>query len=120
MASKRVQEVVSRFVAELAEAAERDAAEAIRDQLRGVLGASQRNATERDSAPVKRRRTTKGYSVLRPCPIPGCSGTAAPRYGMVCKPHSQTLTREEILVARDNANKPEGIWYHLKPGRRAS
>lgn len=115
MASNRVQEIVSRFVAELTAAAEADAAEALQDRLRGVLGSS-----AKDLAPVKRRKTTKGYTVLRPCPIPGCKETAAPRWMMVCKGHCETLPREDILVARDNANKPGGIWADLKPGRKVS
>jgi hypothetical protein len=115
MASKRVQEIVDRFSAELLEALETEATESIQDRLRGVLGAS-----AKDLAPIKRRKTTKGYTVLRPCPIPDCKEIAAPRYQMVCKGHSQSLSREEILVARDNAIKPGGAWADLKPGRKVA
>ena len=115
MASKRIQEIVDRFVTELTAAAEDDASSALQDRLRGVLGASAKYLV-----PIKRRKTTKGYTVLRPCPIPGCRETAAPRWMMVCKGHCETLAREDILVARDNANKPGGLWYDLKPGRKVS
>jgi hypothetical protein len=33
---------------------------------------------------------------------------------MVCKGHSETLKREEILIARDKADKPGGVWYQAK------
>jgi len=115
MASKRVQEIVDRFVAELTAAAEEDAAASLQDRLRGVLGGS-----VKDLAPVKRRKTTKGYTVLRPCPIAGCKETAAPRFGMVCKGHGASLSREDILMARDNAVKPGGIWFNLKPGKKVA
>jgi len=116
MASKRVTEIINRFVAELTEAAEEDAAEALQERLRGVLGSS-----AKDLPPTKRRKTTKGYSMLRPCPVPECKEVAAPRYQMVCKGHSQTLTREEIVVHRDNAVKEGGVWFNLnlKPTKKA-
>lgn len=115
MASKRVLEIINRFVAELATVAEEEAADALQERLRSVLGGS-----AKDLPQIKRRKTTKGYTVLRPCPVPDCKEIAAPRYQMVCKGHSETLTREEIIVHRDNANKPGGIWFGLKPGRKAS
>jgi len=112
MASRRIQEIVDRFVAEIQVASEEEAAEALHDRLRDVLGST----AGLELAPVKRRKTTKGYTVLRPCPIPGCGKVAAPRYQMVCKGHS-TLPREEILVARDNATKEGGVWFDLTPGK---
>lgn len=115
MASKRVQEILDRFTAELLEALEEEANGSLQERLRAVLGSAAKDLT-----PVKRRKTTKGYTVLRPCPIPDCKEIAAPRYQMVCKGHNETLTREEILVARDNANKPGGIWADLKPGRKVA
>jgi hypothetical protein len=115
MASKRLLEIINRFVAELAAAAEEDAAEALQERLRGVLGAS-----AKDLPLSKRRRTTKGYSMLRPCPVPECKEIAAPRYQMVCKGHSETLSRDEIVVHRDNAVKPGGVWFDLKPKKKAS
>lgn len=121
MASKRIQEIVDRFVAELSAAAEEDAAMALQDRLRGVLGVSVGDAgSPRKAAVFKRRRTTKGYTVLRPCPIAGCKETAAPRFGMVCKGHGASLSREDILMARDVAAKPGGIWFGLKAGRKVS
>jgi len=115
MATKRVQEVIDRFVAELVEVCEKEAAENIQSRLRDALGSE----IALPPMTVKRRKTTKGYSVLRPCPIPDCKDTAAPRHGMVCKKHS-TLPREEILVARDNAVKEGGVWFNLKPGRKTA
>ena len=115
MVSKKIQDIVDRFVVELTDAAREDAAVALQDRLRGVLGSSTKIAPA-----VKRRKTTKGYTVLRPCPVPGCENIAAPRHQMVCKGHNETLTREEILVHRDHASKPGGIWYDLKPGRKVA
>lgn len=109
MASKRVQEIVDRFAAELLVVLEEEASESLQERLRGVLGSS-----AKELAPIKRRKTTKGYTVLKPCPIPECKETAAPRHQMVCAHHSATLSREDILVARDNANKPGGVWADLK------
>jgi hypothetical protein len=36
---------------------------------------------------------------------------------MVCRGHGETLSREEILVARDNAQKEGGVWFDLTPGK---
>lgn len=110
MASKRVQEIVDRFVTELMSVAGEEAADALQDRLRGVFGAGLQ-----EPQPIKRRKTTKGMSVLRPCPVPDCKETAAPRYQMVCKGHNETLSREEILMARDSAVKPGGAWFELAP-----
>jgi hypothetical protein len=107
MVSKRVQEVVDRFVVELIAVAKVDAAEEISNRLRGVFGGE---APAREVSPAKDRKTTKGYKVTRPCPIEGCGEIAVSRFGMVCKGHSETLSREEVLVARDNAKKPGGVW----------
>ena len=112
MTSKRIQEIVDRFVVELTAASEEEATEALQARLRDALGA----VTGAEEVTVKRRKTTKGYTVLRPCPIPGCDKVAAPRYQMVCRGHSD-LPREEILVARDNANKEGGVWFDLTPGK---
>lgn len=124
MASKRIQEIVDRFVAELtaaseeeatavAEAAAEEASEALQQRIRDALSGS----VDYQDLPVKRRKTTKGYTVLRPCPVPGCKEIAAPRYQMVCKGHGETLSREDILVHRDTANKPGGVWFDLVPGK---
>lgn len=121
MASKRIQEIVDRFstglqafVTELQiasqEEASEEAAQALLHRLRGAFGDQ-----VHDVQPIKRRKTTKGMSVLRPCPVPDCKETAAPRYQMVCKGHNETLSREEILMARDNAVKPGGAWFDLAP-----
>lgn len=121
MPSKRVQEVVDRFVAELVEVCEKEAAENIQGRLRDALGAN----VVLPAVNVKRRKTTKGYSVLRPCPIPGCKDPetgepriANPRHQMVCEVHSKELPREQILLARDNAIKEGGIWFDLKPAKK--
>jgi hypothetical protein len=119
MASKRVQEIVNKFMTELVQAVEEEAAESIQDRLRGVIGATAKALPIKIAAP-KRRRTTKGYVMLRPCPVPDCKEMAAPRYQMVCKGHSELLTREAIIIHRDNANKPGGVWHDLKPGRKVS
>jgi hypothetical protein len=116
---------MERYAVELAQAAEQDAAEALQMRLREAFGPDVKSLF---SVPVastvaigsgKRRKTTKGYSVLRPCPIPECKETAFPRHGMVCKTHKD-LPREQILVARDNAVKEGGVWHGLKAGRKAS
>jgi len=123
MASKRIQEVIDRFVEELMVVCEQEAVETIQNRLRDAFGPNVAVQASAPAAPpaAKRRRSTKGYSVLRPCPIPGCKDPetgepriAAPRHGMVCKFHSD-LPREEILLARDNAAKEGGIWFDLKP-----
>jgi hypothetical protein len=121
MPSKRIQEVVERFVAELTQAAELDAAENIQLRLREALGPDAKSLVSVSAVAIgtgKRRKTTKGYSVLRPCPIPECKETAFPRHGMVCKTHKD-LPREQILVARDNAHKEGGVWFGIKAGRKA-
>jgi hypothetical protein len=124
MASKRVQDIVDRFVADLMSVANEEAVVSLQDRLRGILGGAAVPAVSAAPAVIRRRRrrrkTTRGYTVLKPCPIPECKETAAPRWGMVCKGHGATLSREDILVARDNANKPGGIWADLKSGRQVS
>jgi hypothetical protein len=120
MASKRLMEIINRFMTELTAAAEEDAAEAVQERLRGVLDGSVKNlVSAKGPSRVKRRKTTKGYTMLRPCPVPDCKEIAAPRYQMVCKGHSQTLSREEIIIHRDNATKPGGVWSDLKPTKKA-
>ena len=108
MKSKKLQKIIDRFVAEVVEIAEIEAMDKIRERLGAAL-------TSPAPAPaVKRRKSTKGQSTLRPCPIKGCKETAAPRFGMVCKAHKEKLTREEIVVARDVAKQPGGVWADLK------
>lgn len=115
MPSKRIQDVIDRFAAELLEVCEKEAAENIQHRVQDALGTVM---TAIPATTVKRRKTTKGYSVLRPCPIEGCKETASPRHQMVCKKHDAELSREEILLARDKASKEGGIWYNLKPTRK--
>lgn len=114
MASKKLQEIVDRFVAEIIEAAEDEALDNVQKRLGEALSAPL------NLPKVKRRRSTKGRSVLRPCPIKGCKETAAPRYQMVCKGHSDKLSREEILIARDIADKPGGVWFQSKKWKKKS
>lgn len=110
VASKRIQEIVARFVAELQEASEKEASETLMERLRSVGSTS-----KDDAVPAKRRRgRAKGYKIQRPCPVPGCKEMAASRYGMVCKGHGATLTQDEKLAARANAQKPGGVWADLK------
>lgn len=104
MKSKKLQEIVDRFVAEVVQVAEEEAMDAIQERLGKALGSSI------DLPKVKRRKSTKGKSILKPCPIKGCKETAAPRWMMVCKNHKEKLTREEIVIARDVASRPGGIW----------
>lgn len=118
MPSKRVQEAIDRLVEVLQE----EAAESIQGRLRDALGG---NVVIPAVSQVKRRKTTKGYTVLRPCPIPGCKDpetgeprVASPRHQMVCEVHSKELPREEILLARDNAVKEGGVWFNLKPSKK--
>jgi hypothetical protein len=114
MASKKIQKIVDKFVADIVSAAEDEAMEMIQARLGDAL--SGRVATG-----VKRRKSSKkGKSILRPCPIKGCKGTAAPRYQMVCKKHNEACTREEIVIARDIAERPGGIWYEAKSGKKKS
>lgn len=108
MASKKLQDIVDRFVADVVQIAEEEAVDRIQERLGDALSASVKIQR------VKRRKSTKGRSILRPCPIKGCKETAAPRYQMVCKGHSETVKREEILLARDKADKPGGVWYQAK------
>lgn len=110
MASKKIQKIVDKFVSDIMEAAEDSALDKIQETLGEAMAG--RMVTRKKSA-------KKGKSILRPCPIKGCKGTAAPRYGMVCKKHSE-LERGEILLARDIAEKPGGIWYEIKHGKKKS
>jgi hypothetical protein len=116
MASEKIRSIVEKFVADILEAADEVAVNDLNEKVREFVGAAPGDLTLK---PIKRRKTTKGYTVLRPCPIPGCKETAAPRWGAVCKGHKD-LPREEILVARDNAAKPGGVWFDLKPRRKVS
>lgn len=65
------------------------------------------------------KKKKKYVSIIRPCPVEGCTETAAPRHQNVCKHHSKTLSREQILLARDKANRPGGVWAKLKEEARA-
>lgn len=118
MSSKRVQEVIDKFVDELVAAAEQDALDSVRDRIRDSLGINIGLLVSSQAS--KRRKSTRRFSMARPCPIPGCDDIAYPRHGMVCKKHNAELSREDILVARDNANKPGGIWSNWKAGKKAS
>ena len=111
MASKKLQKIVEKFVADVVAVAEEEALENIQEQLGLALTGK--------VTKVKRRKSPshKGKSILKPCPIDGCKNTAAPRYQMVCKKHSD-LPREKILLARDKAEKPGGIWYEIKHGKK--
>jgi hypothetical protein len=113
MASKKLQDIVDRFFTEVGQLAEEEAVDRIQERLNGALSTSVKIQK------VKRRKSTKGRSILRPCPITGCKETAAPRYQMVCKEHSESLDREVILLARDVADKPGGVWYQAKGWTKA-
>jgi hypothetical protein len=112
MADKSVQQVVDTFVNDL-----RDALKVERDQQ--LLEFFQKSGMDVGfgDKPVARKKTTS-RSISKPCPVDGCDKMAAPRHQMVCKEHSTTLSREEILMARDKAEKPGGIWYELKQGKK--
>jgi len=112
MADKSVQQVVDAFVNDL-----RDALRMERDQqLAEFLQQSGVNLNFGDK-PVARKKTST-RSISKPCPVDGCDKMAAPRHQMVCKEHSASLSREEILMARDKAEKPGGIWYKLKAKKK--
>lgn len=100
MASEKIQDIVDRFVAEIVQAAEEEVLLRIREKLGVVM-----------TPVVTRRKSSKGKSRLKPCPIDGCKNRAAPRYRMVCKDHSEQFTKEEILEARRVAAEPGGLWY---------
>jgi len=71
------------------------------------------------SAPVSRKKKKRaGIGMIRPCPVPGCTGKATPRYQMVCPDHSSSLTREEILTHREAADLPGGIWTRVKEAQK--
>ena len=110
MTSKKVQNIVDKFVADILEAAEESAL----DRLQETLG----DALAGRVIPKRRKSANKRKSILRPCPVKGCKHVAAPRYQMVCKEHNASLKREEILIARDIAEKPGGIWYEMKHGKK--
>ena len=121
MSSRKIQDIVNRFTAELVAASEEEAMHTIEGRLRGVFGSSVKELVHvKQASPVKRRKTTKGYTALRPCPVAGCTEVAAPRWGLVCKAHSEALSREEVLMARDNAKKPGGAWADLDFGRKSA
>jgi hypothetical protein len=98
---------IERFASELCEIIEgRVKEEVSREILRFAEGVSGRT-----EAPASRRHRR---FVIRPCPVDGCMEKAAPRHQNVCKFHSETLPREKILIARDRANRPGGVWYEMK------
>lgn len=110
MASKKLQKIIDKFVADIVGAAEEEAMDRIQERLGNALSG-------RVVSGVKRRKSSRrGKSILRPCPIEGCKGTAAPRYQMVCKEHNESCSREEIVIARDIAERPGGIWHVMKHG----
>ncbi|MHC4930203.1 MAG: hypothetical protein ACYTFU_11155 [Planctomycetota bacterium] len=112
MSSKKIQEVVDRFVAEIVGIAEDEALDRVQKRLGEALSVPVKLPK------VKRRKSTKGRSILRPCPIKSCKRTAAPRWQMVCQEHSESLSREEILLARDVADKPGGVWFQSKKWKK--
>jgi hypothetical protein len=110
MATKSVQEVVDVFVSDL-----RDALRTERDtQLAKFF---QQGGLNFGDKPIAKKKTSS-RSISKPCPVEGCKKMAAPRHQMVCKGHSESLSRQEILMARDKADKPGGIWYELKQGKK--
>lgn len=104
MASKKILEIVDQLLIAMKEEAAGD----IQDRLRQLMGASSTDLTL-----TPKRRSTKGQRLLKPCPVVGCQETAAPRFQMVCKHHGKTLSREEILIARDKASSEGGVWHNL-------
>lgn len=112
--SAKIKEVVDRFVFEVIQIAQEEAVESLRDQISDEF----RSAIADGTIPFKRKKS-KRPSVLRPCPIDGCGQIAAPRWGMVCKEHRDSCTREQILEARANAVKVGGIWYRPKNDKKA-
>jgi len=114
MASKKLQEIVDRFVAEIIEIAEDEALDNVQKRLGEALSLPVKLPK------IKRRKSTKGRSILRPCPIKGCKETAAPRWQMVCQEHAGKLSREEILIARDIADKPGGVWFQSKKWKKTA
>jgi hypothetical protein len=104
MASRKVLEIVDQLLIAIKE----EAAAEIQSRLGQLMGISSVDLTL-----MPKRKSTKGQRLLKPCPVVGCQETAAPRFQMVCKHHGKTLTREEILVARDKASSEGGVWYNL-------
>lgn len=115
MATKNVQQIVDQFIADITEAIKGDAEQEVQEKL-------QEFAANFGEAPMKRKRTSrkgtqkKRKQLERPCPVPGCKGAAANRHQCVCKEHSESLERQEILLHKDNAVKPGGVWYKLGIG----
>jgi len=131
MKSKRVNTIVDRFVSELTETVLSEAMDRIRSQLESAAMEKVRSELGIRSEPeiilgstaaptVKRRKSTKGKSMLRPCPVKGCKQTAAPRFRMVCKAHHDKLSRDEILLARAVAAEPGGIWANFKKKKKSA
>jgi hypothetical protein len=113
--SAKMKEIVNRFVSEVMEIAQEEAASSLREKITEEF----RNAIADGSIPFKRKKT-KRASILRQCPIAGCEAVAAPRWGMVCKEHRDSCSRDQILEARANATKEGGIWHKPNPAKKAS
>lgn len=116
MQEQDIKSIVDQFVSDLTEAIKGDAKREVAQEL-------QRFATGFGGNPVKgqksAKKTPRAKMPPRPCPVPGCTEAAHNRYQLVCKKHREELGRGDILVHRDTAEKPGGIWYEMGIGPHA-
>jgi hypothetical protein len=120
MSQESIRQIVDQFILDITEAVRGDAkaevAQEIREKLKGFAdGFGARSMKSKNAT----RKGRKGVTLSRPCPVPGCKETAFPRHQLVCKEHSETLERKDILMHRDVAAQPGGIWYKLGLGSHA-
>jgi hypothetical protein len=116
---EQIRGIVDRAVRELASVIQAANKETFRARLNQVMGELESAApmarAERPEAeaPLPKARKPMPFKPReehqRPCPIPGCRGAAAGRYGGVCVLHKD-MPEDEKLLVKAQARKPGGIW----------
>lgn len=87
-----IRSLVETFVSQIVAAIEADSVRRVQDAVLAAVtgdasggtrsGRAPRAAAAASAAPSAKRRRPKQF-----CPVPGCSGVAAPVFGMVCAEH---------------------------------
>jgi hypothetical protein len=90
-----VRSLVEDFASKLAVIVERQALEVARELLGRSLSGSDRGKTTAWSGVRRRRKLPRQV-----CPVPGCTNTAAPVFGMVCSKHKD-VPKAQIAKYRE-------------------
>lgn len=126
MPKNSAQKIVDQFVVDITEAIRGDVRQETAEEVQAKLqqfavgfGVKPMKAKKAKKAKRKKAKKAAKKPTPRPCPVPGCTDAAYPRHQLVCKEHRDTLERGQILLHRDTADKPGGIWYKLGLGAYA-